>query len=128
MTPTETCWYCGQRPAVVWCDHQIGSSLGAPRQEQLALGELAPMPPEVVETCDAAACRPCRTRFGWVRPLSMTVCVRRGPGRGCHQATVDRCHVHAEAGSGSTAWIGGAAIAIARAEVRAACRLTGGAT
>jgi hypothetical protein len=124
----ETCWYCGHRPAVVWCDHQLGSSLGVPKQEQLALGEVAPTPPEVVETCDAAACGPCRSRFGWRRVLNVHVRVGRGPNKGCHHVSVDRCHVHAEAGQGSAAWIGAQGIALARADVRAACRLTGGAT
>ncbi len=31
------CWYCLRRPALVLCDHRIGSSLGQPVQVQPSL-------------------------------------------------------------------------------------------
>jgi hypothetical protein len=46
-------------------------------------------------TCDAAACRRCAARFGWRTVMSAIVCVRSGKGRGCHDAGVHHCHVHA---------------------------------
>lgn len=125
--PSEPCWYCGQA-AIVWCDHRLGSSLGQLEPVQLQLGEVPPTPPDVVETCDAAACEACRVRTGWTRTGRFILCVRgrggdteRLRGRGCHTETTDRCHVHALAGDGSAEWIGAAGAVLARAEVRAAC-------
>ena len=120
MPDEKQCWYCG-RPAVVWCDFRLGATLGPPEQRQLAIGEPLPPPPPVVETCDAAACAGCQRR-GWKQAARLILCVRGRKRRGCHIETIDRCHVHAQAGEGSSEWIGAAGVALARAEVRAACR------
>ena len=85
------------------------------------------MPPEVVETCDAAVCGACRGKCGWKVVANMIIC-RRGRAHGCDRESIDRCHVHAGSGMGSDAWIGAAGVRIARVEVRAACRMAGGAT
>lgn len=75
---------------------------------------------EVVATCDAAACASCAKARGWKRIAATLVC-RRGRG-GCTSETVDRCDAHAEAGEGSTEWIGAAAVELERSRLRAACR------
>lgn len=48
-------------------------------------------------TCDASACRACAQRYGWKTVMSAIVCTRSGRGRGCHDASLHRCHAHAGA-------------------------------
>lgn len=123
---TDACWYCG-RPGELLCDHVVGAELvapgcstaGCPREAALVVGagpEFAvcepcagspehrrkrtrrPFDPAAKRqvTCDAAACRRCAARFGWRTVMSAIVCVR-GKGRGCHDASLHRCHAHAGA-------------------------------
>lgn len=71
---------------------------------------------DVVETCDAAACSSCAREHGW-RRRGHICCSPRSK-----STTIDHCHVHAQADSlGSSDWIGGPAVDLARREVRAAC-------
>lgn len=71
---------------------------------------------EEVATCDAAACLGCARQHGW-RRRGHICCSPRSK-----STTIDHCHVHAQAeGLGSSDWVGGPAIDLARREVRAAC-------
>ena len=125
----ELCWYCRTREASAWCDYRLGAVLAPPEgaPAQFVLGE-PPRPREVVETCDVASCASCYRRFGWRQIFSAIVCVRGRKGRGCHGESIDHCHLHAAAGTrGTEAWVGAAAVELARAEARTACvRLAGG--
>lgn len=115
----ETCWYCCAAPATLWCDFLLGAVL--------APGKTPPAPTEVVETCDVAACSACAARLGWRCIAAGIVCTRGRRGGGCHPHRTDHCHLHASAeGRGSSAWLGAAGVALARAEARTACRLAGG--
>lgn len=122
----ERCWYCHERRAELWCDYMLGAAAAPgiePPPSQLGLLEepAAKRPKrvkelaDVVETCDAAACSACARRFGWRRRGH--ICRPRSK-----STTIDHCHVHAQADSlGSSDWIGGPAVDLARREVRAAC-------